>query len=563
MLRGMRTSTRAVVEVLVAVTVLSACRPGPAPAGAAAQSQASQPSQAALPAKAGAGANVEAAAIGAAGDGQTDDRAALQAVIDRAAAGTGDVSLPAGTFVISSNKQYGLKIPGGVRLHGAGQDKTILLQAPGFYGGARTLFVTGPGITIADLTLDGNKQAQAPSEQRHGLMAVDTSGLRLERVTARNHTGDGFYLYTGANNSTLVNVLSTGNDRNGITMGGMIDGTVLMSSKFIANKAQQVDSEPGRRAEVSNTWVIDNDIDGGGVSNEYVLTCSGTETDTRGHGWTVIGNRINGGIFVVWAENVVIAGNTGVNPTNKASVVVYRSSVNVTIMGNHFTQSGARVAGVAILGTKGGGPARVTVAENTIETTNEQGFGVQAQGARSVVIKDNVLRGSGRPARGYAGVALRATNPASDFESAVVTGNRISNFGAYGVQIMGNGTAKLLSVDIRNNTFDDNSAAPSMTEGISLDDGTGAAQQISVVGNKYLGGVTAEVTNYPQTVPVLVEGVRGSGAVYSVAGSPEGAMAETVGAKVIRRDAGPGPKYYVKLSGKGTKTGWAPREAPP
>jgi hypothetical protein len=177
-------------------------------------------------------------------------------------------------------------------------------------------------------------------------------------------------------------------------------------------------------------------------------------------------------------------------------------------------------------------------------------------GAQTVEISNNVLRGPGRASRGAAGIVLRATNPAVDFERAIASGNRIVNFGARGLAIMGNGAARLLAVEITGNTFDDNSAVPTMTEGISLDDGTGAARQISVIGNKYLGGVKTEITNYPANVPVLVGGVRGAGGRYEIMGSPEGTVSESAGAVAVRRDAGPGPKYFIKRSGADLKTGW-------
>lgn len=502
---------------------------------------------------------------GARGDGVTDDRVALQAAIDRAASGSGDVRLPAGTFVISSagTQPYGLKIPRGTRLHGAGRDKTVLRQAPGTPASVSLLSVTGNDIVIEDLTLDGDKREQTADEHRHGLFASGTDRLVVRRVTARSFTGDGFYLYQDTNHSTFSDVIATANDRNGITLGGAMDGTLLEHSKFIGNKGQQVDSEPGGTNVVANTKVADCDLDGAGVSNEYVLTCSGTAAKTPGHGWSVTGNRINGGIFVVWAEHVVISDNVGVNPTPKSAVTVYRSSADVTITGNKLKQTAAGSVGISVIGTAASGPQRVVISNNQIETTGDKSAGLQAAGAQSVVITDNVLRGAGRAARGNAGILLRATNPAVDFESAVIKGNRISNFGARGITVMGNGSARLLSVDITDNTFEDDSAVPSMTEGISLDDGTGAARQISVIGNKYLGGVTTEMTNYPANVPVLVSGVRGAGGRYDIVGSPEGTLAETAGAVVVRRDRGPGPKFYIKRSGKASKTGWISSATPP
>jgi hypothetical protein len=503
---------------------------------------------------------------GARGDGATDDRAAIQAAIDRAAAhGGGVVALPAGKFAISraDGQPYGLRVPGGVQLRGAGQDRTMLLQLPGTPESVRLVFATGADIAIEDLTLDGGKRGQTPNEHRHGVFALDTDRLIVRRVTAQNFTGDGFYLYKGANRSTFTRVLATGNDRNGLTLGGAADGTVIEHSKFIANKAQQVDSEPGGSDVVSNTRLVDNDLDTGGASEQYVLTCSGTSAATPGRGWTVTGNRIHGGIFVVWADRVVIADNTGTNPTRKPSVSVYRSSSDVTIRRNRFTVTAAGVAGIAVIGTQASGPRRVVITGNTIETTSPTGLGIQATGAETVTITDNTLRGAGRRSPGNAGIILRAANPAVDFESAIVRGNRISNFGERGIAVMGNGAARLRSLEIVGNQFSDETSSPSMTEAISLDDGTGAARQISVIGNQLTRGVRTTMTNLPANVPVLVSGTRGAGGRYELSGSPEGTLAETPGAIVIHRPAGAAgaagaaaATTYVKRTGKDAKTGW-------
>jgi hypothetical protein len=127
--------------------------------------------------------------------------------------------------------------------------------------------------------------------------------------------------------------------------------------------------------------------------------------------------------------------------------------------------------------------------------------------------------------------------------------------GQFGVQIHGNGAARLLSLDISGNLFDDDATTPSMTTGIRLDDGTGAAKQISLVGNQCLGGVATPVANYPVGAVVLIGGTRGAIPMYSVSGTPEGQVTAAVGATATRRDGGAGTSFYVKESGTGA-TGW-------
>jgi hypothetical protein len=435
-----------------------------------------------------------------------DDRPELEAAIRKAVASGGDLQLPARTYTISPvpHAFYCLEVPGGLRIHGAGQGKTVLKMAGDAGRSVRLLKVTGDDVVIEDLTLDGNKTAQARDKQRHGIFAGPANRLLVRRVTAQNFTGDGFYLYNEVKDAVFDTVLATANDRNGLTLGANIDGTTITHSRFADNRIQQVDSEPGGTAVVSNTTITDCVLDTG-ASNDYALTVSGTPK-AQGTGWRVHHNTINGGIFVVWAEHVVIENNTGVNPTTKASVTVYRSSADVEIRHNQFklTQSRVRsVAGVLVQGTgPGSAPQRVVVANNDIELTHEQSFGVRAEGAIDVTIVDNTLRGAGRAAPGYAGIALRATIANEDFRKAVVRGNTVRNFGDRGVTIAGSGSARLRSLEIRDNTFDNDRGAPVMTTAISLDDNNGAAEDVVVSGNRCLHGVTAQLINIPPRAKV-------------------------------------------------------------
>ncbi|HEX4417970.1 MAG TPA: glycosyl hydrolase family 28-related protein, partial [Kofleriaceae bacterium] len=479
------------------------CRPQASPASTGAPRAAAGRPDDPSSGSAAHGVSVSVKDHGAKGDGATDDREAIQAAIGAvAAAGGGEVYLPPGTYVVSGARHafWALDVPGGVHLRGAGQDKTTLQQAPGAGPSVRLLHLSGAHITLEDLALDGNKAAQTKNPQRHGIFTVHTEHLIVRRVAAHDFTGDGFYLYDGAADSQFIDVVATGNDRNGLTLGGNVDGTTLFHSKFAGNRAQQVDSEPGGTSIVSHTLIAGCEIDVAGASNDYALTVSGTE-HTKGHDWTIVGNRIHGGIFVVWAERVLIAGNTGTNPTTKASVSVYRTSNDVVIAGNRFEMTQTRVrslAGVLVQGTgTGSAPDRVFVLGNELTLDYEQSFGIRAEGAISVTLRGNTLRGPGRSAPGYAGIYVRATNQAEDFRSASVVGNTVRNFGARGVSLVGTGTAKLLSVEIRDNTFDDDAPVPAMTSGISLDDGTGAARQVRVTGNRFLHGVTAPLINYP------------------------------------------------------------------
>lgn len=441
---------------------------------------------------------------------ESDDRPALQAAIDLAAKKGIDLELEARTYTVSQvpGAYWCLDIPGHVRIHGAGEGETVLRVGAHVGPSVRLLHVTGDDVLIEDVTLDGNKREQTVDAQRHGIFAENTRRLVVRKVAAENFSGDGFYLYNGTSETMFTDVVSTANGRNGITFGANVDGTTLKHSRFLGNQAQQVDSEPGGLGVVSNTTIADCLLDGAGASDDYVLTVSGTDM-AAGHDWKIVGNTINGATFVVWASHVAFEGNIVSNSTTKAAVTIYRSSSDVRIVGNRINQTQSTTtsdAGILVLGTgTGQAPAGVLVAQNDIEVTYEKSFGIRVEGALDVTILDNRLHGSGRSAAYYAGIYLRATNDQEPFRSAVVRGNSVKSFGERGVSIHGNGQAKLLVIDVSNNSFGNDEASAPMTTAISLDDGNGPVVAGSVHNNTALRGVTSLVINHPNRAALSLD----------------------------------------------------------
>lgn len=467
----------------------------------------------------------------AVGDGVTDDRAAIQAALSSGAA---EVVIPRGTYLVGKGAgAWCLNVPAGVSVRGDDRDGAVLIQAPSIATSTRLLQVAAAGVTIHDLTLDGNRGKQTADEHRAGVFATGAPSLTLRNVVARNFTGDGFYIYLGSNNPTVDHVTATGNARNGITFGGATTGGTVTASSFVGNGAQQFDSEPGSGSTVDGLTITGNTMDGLAASTDYVLTVSGSTGSSRSQGWTIEGNTINGATNIVWADNIAVRNNVGVNPTLKPALTVYRTSNNITVHGNAWTltqDTANALVGISVLGTgTGSAPTNVVIDENHLAVTGRApAFGVKVAGAMSVSITDNDLIGPGTYAAGYAGIYLRPTDTVDAFKSAVVQRNTIRNWGQYGVTIVGNGAARLLDVDISNNQFDD--TAGTMSRAVSLDDGTGAAKQIALVGNSLSSSMAGLIARYPASTPILVKGVRGHGATYSVAQSPEGVLDEASGA---------------------------------
>jgi hypothetical protein len=198
----------------------------------------------------GGSASVKSAPYNAAGNGTTDDTAAIQAAINAAnTAGGGTVSFPAGTYLVSST----LTLYSRVRLQGAGRESTVIKLA----AAANTdllkshQFDTLTGgntsggvqqVAIIDLTLDGNKTAQTAGTgaclKHYGAILV------MERVIVRNARGDGIQsewsnsaLVTDGCEGSLTNVVTHNNTGNGISWAGPHDSTWTDCVSFQNNAA--------------------------------------------------------------------------------------------------------------------------------------------------------------------------------------------------------------------------------------------------------------------------------------------------------------------------------------
>jgi len=133
-----------------------------------------------------------------------DDRAALQAVINTAAAFGANVVLKVGVYLlnlaahpITAGYSYGLTLPAGIRLIGAGKSATTLRLIANQTVGIDTqgnaivgnLTLTGgdENVEVADLTIDGNGANQ--TKLHHGLLFMRTRGCKATRVRVMNVKG--------------------------------------------------------------------------------------------------------------------------------------------------------------------------------------------------------------------------------------------------------------------------------------------------------------------------------------------------------------------------------------
>lgn len=422
--------------------------------------------------------------------GTGDNRAEIQAMIDATPSG-GVLLLPSGEFFVSrySTTDHALRIPAGVTVRGSG-GATILKQLAGTPDGVRLIAMDGAGASLERITLDGNADAQMAGEHRAGPFI--TAPVTLRDVVARNFTGDGVYLHAGAGGTRLDNVTATGNHRNGVTLGWQMAGVTIVGGLYANNTAQQIDSEPAAGQTVDNVTITGAIIDGGSSSN-FAITVSGTSSTARSHGWRVTGNVINGSIHVVWTDDVTIAGNAIANGSSDFGIDVYRTSSHVTIAGNAIAMTDASrsyPSAIAAIGTGGTSrPSRLVIVDNDITSASLSSTGVRLDGCSDVVVASNRLTGPGVTSSLGSALYARATDPDLPFDLVTFVGNVATGFGQRGIDIRGNGTARITRMRAVGNTLGD--ATSIQPIGVSLDDGLHPLLASDIVGNTYGSGVTA------------------------------------------------------------------------
>lgn len=119
--------------------------------------------------------NVQNAAYsgGAAGDGTTDDTAAIQAAITAAgSAGGGIVYLPAGTYKVSSPLTAGA---GNITIRGAGPLATVIVLAAGFTGAAVITAASRDNCTVEKLAIAGASSTYSSNPAAAGIQVTTSN----------------------------------------------------------------------------------------------------------------------------------------------------------------------------------------------------------------------------------------------------------------------------------------------------------------------------------------------------------------------------------------------------
>ena len=292
--------------------------------------------------------------FGAKGDGTTDDRQAIQAAIDAAAAaGGGTVYLPAGEYRVSGGGEPSdgaLELKDNVYLQGAGMGKTVIKMVDGWNqdvtGVVRSPFAVGTSnFGISDMTLDGNRDNIPAGVKVDGWFNGYAPGqngadrnVTIERVEVREMSGYGFDPHEQTYNLAIRDSVAHDNGLDGFVADYQVNGI------FENNVAYNNDRHGFNVVTSTHDFVLrDNEAYGNGGNG--VVVQRGSEN-------------------LPSPDSILIDG--GSYHDNALEGVMVKMSDNVTVQDADIYGNGR--TGVRVLGAEG-----TKILDNTIKDNAQSG----------------------------------------------------------------------------------------------------------------------------------------------------------------------------------------------
>lgn len=218
-------------------------------------------------------------------DGATDDASALNTEITNLPAASGTLLQPSGTSLIGA--RIGNVNKSNYALQGSGRDSAII-QLKNSANDHLFGYLTGglTGITIADLTFDGNKANQTTG---NGLEMVTYAKSVIRNVRVKNVWGRGVYLY----NCTDMLVESSDIENNGASATTDGSGASIMATgtrlRVIGNRIDS-GNDIGIGLTIAGVATIDAAVHGNIVHSAYLGIAGGAATGFTQQYMTAVGN---------------------------------------------------------------------------------------------------------------------------------------------------------------------------------------------------------------------------------------------------------------------------------
>ncbi|MGN6513746.1 MAG: right-handed parallel beta-helix repeat-containing protein [Lysobacteraceae bacterium] len=313
-----------------------------------------------VPARARGSTRIDVRAMGARGDGRTDDTAAFQKAVDALPAAGGTVLVPAGNYLIDAVQSIRLRSRMCLQL----APDAVLSAIPNGARQATVIFME----KISDVEIIGgrivgerDRHLVQTGEWGHGIRFRGASRVNVRDIHISNCWGDGICMggadehqRTPSVDVVIAGVTCTGNRRQGLSIGRTRHVRVY-DSEFsdTAGTAPQfgIDVEPDRPGDTQDVrienCVVRNNKGGGiqlyrRVNNVVVQDC------------TIEGNR-GQGILAVGVSNALVAGNC-IRGNGGVGLGVRPEASSLEVRDNVFADNAGRARARAL--SSGGRAAR-------------------------------------------------------------------------------------------------------------------------------------------------------------------------------------------------------------
>lgn len=284
--------------------------------------------------------------FGAVGNGTTDDTSAINAALSAASGPSGTVYFPAGTYLATAQLNLTTQ-----SVLGQGMLATTLRrgQAGGYFFGIAS---GGPGLSIRNLTIDGNYPTYQPSSGEISNSGV--ADLLIEYVRIRQFNSAAVVI--SAARTTVQHCVITGVSASGHSSFGVWnDSSSANGARILHNVISGCDLN-AVFAGGSGTLVEGNYCFGNALANGGQLTHGPTAVDLKILGNTILAGLAGASGIEIASVNGVLVANNSITGQARYGIVTELSPHDVVIANNLVKN--CHQAGI-YLAASGGGNTQV------------------------------------------------------------------------------------------------------------------------------------------------------------------------------------------------------------
>jgi Right handed beta helix region len=402
-------------------------------------------------------------------DGTTDDTVEFQRAIDAARKSAKRLILPSGTCIVTST----IAIPDHIWIQGHGKAATTIRRRSGVNLATDMLDLNGPSgeVTITDLTIDGNKDANRSAGQYSlgaaGVQAVGASKLTIRRTRWINAYQAAIGLFVNQGQFVADALIADNDFENNGTSTTFTADQLCNSGDVAVRSPLRVKIDHNRSENASGNFVCFGTNGNTGVGDVVV-------TDNIVHNAAGFGIALGG----IAGKGAIVSKNILDQPSSRESNIDLALWSDITVADNHIV-AGSACPQTGCAGIGDAPPAqRVTVSGNTIVAAKN------VVGSLCIGLGGSELRISGNRCEnaGGAGIGIAVADK-TQAHGIVISQNVVKNgsqaqVGLHaGIELFiacgpgpkcTGGTGAISEVTIENNTVYDDQAPRTQGYGVGI-----------------------------------------------------------------------------------------------